>query len=251
MGGVRGTRATNSRPGFDLARDGNRHALEDLVRRQWPRVHRILSAETGSRVEADDLTQEAFARVLPRLRGFTTEGAMAAYLDVVARNLARDRFRRRRFLVDAPVDDRPADTPDPETQALSGLDGASVRAAMRRLPADYRTVLRLRLQEGLSSEEVAQAMGRSGAAVRQLQHRALVALRREFTRASLLPGTAAGGEPGGRPIVTEASPAHASTGEVVAGKVVSSGVPAACAPAGHAPAGEMVAAGARRGRDHR
>jgi DNA-directed RNA polymerase specialized sigma24 family protein len=154
---------------------------------------------------------------------------MAAYLDVVARNLARDRFRRRRFLADAPVDDRPADAPDPEAQALSGLDGASVRAAMQRLPADYRAVLRLRLQEGLSSEEVARAMGRSGAAVRQLQHRALVALRREFARASLLPGTAAGQ-------VIEATPAHVSTGETVAG---------------HEPAGEMVAAGARRGRGDR
>lgn len=186
MGGVVGSRAQDRRS-FDLARTGNRHALEDLVRRQWPRVHRILSAETGSRVEADDLTQEAFARVLPRLGNFTTEDAVAAYLDVVARNLARDRFRRRRFLTDAPVDDRPAQEPGPETQAISGLDGASVRAAMQRLPADYRAVLRLRLQEGRSSEEVARLMARSGAAVRQLQHRALVALRREFARADLSP----------------------------------------------------------------
>ncbi|MGH9091884.1 MAG: RNA polymerase sigma factor [Acidimicrobiales bacterium] len=189
MGGVRGARATSDRHrAFDVARTGDRQALEDLVRRQWPRVHRIVSAETGSRTEADDLTQEAFARVLPRLGAFESEGSMAAYLDVVARNLVRDRHRRRRFLADEPVDDRPADAPGPEAQALSGLDGSSVRAAMDRLPADYRAVLRLRLQEGRPSEEVARHMGRTGAAVRQLQHRALVALRRELAREHFFAG---------------------------------------------------------------
>ena len=181
MGGVPGARASADRHRtFDLARTGDRQALEDLVRRQWPRVHRIVSAETGSRTAADDLTQEAFARVLPRLATFASEGAMAAYLDVVARNLVRDRHRRRRFLADDPLDDRPADAPDPEAQALRGIDGSLVRTAMDRLPASYRAVLRLRLQEGRPSEEVARHMGRSGAAVRQLQHRALVALRREL-----------------------------------------------------------------------
>lgn len=165
---------------FELARQGDRRSLEALVRRQWPRIHGILSAETRSRTEAEDLTQEAFARTLPRLAAFATEGAMTAYLDQVARNLARDRHRRRRFLADEPVEDHPVDAPGPEAQALLGIDGASVRAALGRLPSDYQTVLRLRLQEGRSSEEVARSMGRSGAAVRQLQHRALLALRREF-----------------------------------------------------------------------
>lgn len=208
MGGARGRRATVHQEGFDRACTGDRPALEDLVRRQWPRVHRILAAETGSTVEADDLTQEAFARVLPRLRAFAAEGAMAAYLDTVARNLVRDRYRRRRFLADAPVDDRPTSAPGPEAEVLTGLDGESVRAALRRLPADYRTVLRLRLEEGLSSQDVALAMGRSGAAVRQLQHRALVALRRELDGTDLRPAPGAGtGEvAAAAPDVTAAAP---------------------------------------------
>lgn len=165
---------------FPRARSGDRAALEELIRREWPRVHRILAAETGNRTEAEDLTQEAFARVLPRLATFAGEGALSAYLDQVARNLARDRHRRRRFLSDDAVVDRPTDGPGPEAEALHGLDRATVRAAMGRLPIDYQTVLRLRLQEGLSSEEAALVMGRSAAAVRQLQHRALVVLRQEY-----------------------------------------------------------------------
>ena len=255
MGGVRGSRAEDRRS-FDRARMGDRHALEDLVRRQWPRVHRILSAETGSRTEADDLTQEAFARVLPRLREFTTEGAMAGYLDVAARNLARDRFRRRRFLADVPVDDRPAQDPGPEAQAISRLDGATVRAAMRRLPADYRAVLRLRLQEGRSSEEVARHMARSGAAVRQLQHRALVALRREFARADLSP--AHGSTPRtasirghDAPVIAETLAGAAAAGTAGPGGIAEAvGAPAA-GPVPAAAAGEVAGAAARDGRGSR
>ena len=59
---------------------------------------------------------------------------------------------------------------------------AAVRVAdvMARLPEDYRTVLVLRVFEGLSAEEVAQRMNRSSGAVRMLQLRALTALRAEM-----------------------------------------------------------------------
>jgi RNA polymerase sigma-70 factor (ECF subfamily) len=59
---------------------------------------------------------------------------------------------------------------------------AAVRLAdiMARLPDDYRTVLTLRVFEGLSAEEVAQRMKRTSGAVRMLQMRALTALRAEM-----------------------------------------------------------------------
>jgi RNA polymerase sigma-70 factor (ECF subfamily) len=51
---------------------------------------------------------------------------------------------------------------------------------LARLPADYQTVLLLRVFEGLSAEEVAERMNRSAGAVRMLQMRALMALREEL-----------------------------------------------------------------------
>jgi len=50
------------------------------------------------------------------------------------------------------------------------------------LPEDYRTVLLLRVFEGLSAEEVAHRIDRSCGAVRMLQLRALTALRTIMTR---------------------------------------------------------------------
>ena len=164
-----------------LAVVGDRRALEALIRSEWPRIHRIVTAEIGDRTDAEDLTQEAFARVLPRLDAFTDPGGLHAYLAQVARNLVRDRWRRRRFVDSgSPVADGASDAPGPEALALDRADRDALGLALRRLPDEYRLVLQLRFSERRSSEEIAHIFGRSAPAVRQLQHRALVRLRLEY-----------------------------------------------------------------------
>jgi RNA polymerase sigma-70 factor (ECF subfamily) len=175
-----------------LAAGGDRQALEGLIRLEWPRIHRIIVAAIGQRADAEDLTQEVFARVLPRLGGFADGGSLHAYLSQVARNLVRDRWRRRRFVdPTTPVLDTPTEGPGPESLVLARLDRAALSAALGGLPAEYRLVLRLRLVEGRSSDQVATALGRSAPAVRQLQHRALVRLRAEYAAVT---GVARGAE---------------------------------------------------------
>ena len=170
-----------SDPDVRLAVAGDRRALEALIRSEWPRIHRIVTAEIGDRADAEDLTQEAFARVLPRLDTFSDPGALHAYLAQVARNLVRDRWRRRRFVdPGAPVADGASDVPGPEALALDRADRDALGLALRRLPDEYRRVLELRFSERRSSEEIARLLGRSAPAVRQLQHRALIRLRLEF-----------------------------------------------------------------------
>ena len=57
---------------------------------------------------------------------------------------------------------------------------AFVRECIDRLPESYRTVLLLRVLEGLPTEEVAERMNRSAGAIRMLQLRALTALREQM-----------------------------------------------------------------------
>ena len=68
----------------------------------------------------------------------------------------------------------------PEDAAVAAEERAELIGALARLPATYQSVLRLRLIEGRSAGEIARAMKRSPEAVRQLQHRALGALRAEL-----------------------------------------------------------------------
>jgi len=140
----------------------------------WRRLYRYVYARLGNRQEAEDLTQETFARTLARSNG-SGESLSLPYLFTVALNLLRDRWRspQRRFL-QVPLEEGAA-TADPaaENQARQ----AWVEEMLTRLPAEYRTVLELRIVQGYSRAEVARRMGRTEDAVRGLQYRALQALR--------------------------------------------------------------------------
>lgn len=73
-----------------------------------------------------------------------------------------------------------ADTPTPSRQLAAGERADAVRAAMARLPEDYRQVLTFRYEEDLPFEEVAQRMGRTSNAVRKLWARAVERLEQEL-----------------------------------------------------------------------
>jgi RNA polymerase sigma-70 factor, ECF subfamily len=77
----------------------------------------------------------------------------------------------------------PADTPSPSQMAVRNESAVRLADALARLPADYQTVLLLRVFEGLSAEEVGRQMGRKAGAVRMLQMRALAALREQLAGA--------------------------------------------------------------------
>ncbi len=69
------------------------------------------------------------------------------------------------------------DTPRPSQLAQKKEAAVLVADVLARLPEDYRTVLILRILQGVSAEEVAEQMGRTPGAVRMLQLRALAAMR--------------------------------------------------------------------------
>lgn len=159
---------------------GDRQALEELCRREWRPIYGLIYSAVRDTGEAQDLTQEVFARALRALPSYRDTGApFHAYLATIARNLLRDRFRQRRpasvELTDALGLE--ATGAGPEERAVSASEDARVRTALATLPADYQLVLRLRVLDERPTHEVATALGRSPEAVRQLQHRAVVALR--------------------------------------------------------------------------
>ncbi len=173
-------------PGDDLVRRaqaGDVAALEQLCRREWRPIYALVYASTRNAHDAEDLTQEVFLRALRAFDRYEQRGVpFRAYLATVARNLVKNRWRRK-VPVYVDLDDAPQLTAiedGPEEIALLGLDLGKLADAFSTLPGDYQRVLQLRVLEGRSSAEVAEHMQRSPAAVRVLQHRALVALRTAF-----------------------------------------------------------------------
>jgi RNA polymerase sigma-70 factor, ECF subfamily len=130
---------------------------EDFVRElydaSYPRLVGQLTAFTGSREEAEDVVQEAFARALNHTRTLLTVANPEAWLRTVAVNQARSRWRRLRRL--AGLLPELVDDP-PEAEDAARLD---LVAALRTLPAAQREAIALHHLAGLPVHEVATTLG--------------------------------------------------------------------------------------------
>jgi RNA polymerase sigma-70 factor, ECF subfamily len=162
------------------AQAGDRQALEDLCSREWRPVYALLYATLRDRAETEDATQEVFLRALRSFDRYRyRDTPFRSYLVTIARNLLRDRWRRRTpALVELDSQLEPSSSdPQPEERAIAADTRRSVHDLLATLNSDQREVVRLRVLEGRPTEEVAEIMGRSPNAIRQLQYRAISALR--------------------------------------------------------------------------
>jgi len=145
--------------------------FDSAFQRDWPAVFRFAVAWTNDLPSAEDLAQEAFARLWDRRSSLDWERPVIPWLLVVTRRLATDRFRRLRVPFAAPGI-RDLD----EDGIAAWLD---VRAAFRRLSARERAALVSTTVLGLSPDEAADAMGVSPGAVRAAVSRAREKLESE------------------------------------------------------------------------
>jgi len=145
------------------------HLLEaDLYRTHRRVVFDFALRRTGNVTDAENLVQEAFAKVLLAARTKEIRHPRAYLLRTTA-NLANDLDRRRaRELPDAPTPEPPVDR----------TDHARVRDAVASLPEPLRRVVGLRYGDDLSYGAIAEELGMSKNAVHHRHGRAMDALRR-------------------------------------------------------------------------
>lgn len=139
-------------------------------------------------IESDDLTSEVFLGAFRSIGGFSgDEAAFRSWLFTIAHRRVIDARRaagRRPRL--AELEEAPARPGlDLEAEVLTRAATERVRALCGRLAPDQRDVLLLRLVGGFTVEEVAATLGKSPGAVKALQRRGLLALRRILEREGL------------------------------------------------------------------
>lgn len=135
---------------------------------------------------ADDpegLANDVFLRVFTKLRSFEGgEERFRSWVFTIAHNLLVDQRRSRRrqpLMTDHPLAEVSSNR-STESDALARLGAARVRTLLGELTPDQRDVLLLRIVADLTVEQVAEALGKPPGAVKQLQRRALHALRRRL-----------------------------------------------------------------------
>ena len=145
------------------------------------RIRRYL-VRLGGPGDADDLTQETFARVSQALAGFRGEAALSTWIYRIATNVAFDRARSPGFQLQARTAEPEAlaalgTMPVIEQDIASREMSACVRDYVDQLPADSRTVVILSELEELPDREIAEILGISLEAAKIRLHRARARLR--------------------------------------------------------------------------
>lgn len=151
----------------------------DLYEINFELVYAYIARRVVDRMAAEDLTSEVFKKALENLPRFTWRGVpFAAWLLRIAANMVADRFKQTARTVEL------TDVEDTLESSQVEIEEVEQRARLFRLvdqlPADQSRVIRLRFAEEKSIREIAQELGRTEGAVKQLQFRALEKLRTQL-----------------------------------------------------------------------
>ena len=129
------------------------------------------------------MTQESFVKAWEGLKGFRGKASFRTWLFRIATNLCINRLSRRKPVESLSEDIPSAHRDEPEETFRQRQLRECIGAALESLPADQRSALVLSVYEEMSYEEIAEAMGRSLAAVNMLLYRARIAVRHTLEHA--------------------------------------------------------------------
>jgi RNA polymerase sigma-70 factor (ECF subfamily) len=148
-----------------------------LYDRYVDRIYRYVRYRMADPSEAEDLTSEIFFRALRAIGRYAPSAPFYAWIYRIARNAVIDHHRARREEVSLPDAAGARTGPDPERMAIAGERRERLARALAHLADEQQEIIVLRFVEGLSAEECGEVIGKRPAAVRDLQFRALRALR--------------------------------------------------------------------------
>jgi RNA polymerase sigma-70 factor (ECF subfamily) len=156
-------------------------AFGELYDRFVDRVYRYLYFRTGNHPEAEDLTEQVFLKAWEAIGRYRWQGRpFLAWLYRLAHNAHIDHVRSHKPTTSLSNDERPLDLPSPAAEAdlARSLDTEVLARAVAQLTPEQQQVIVMKFLDGCDNEQIALAMDKREGAIRALQMRALMSLRR-------------------------------------------------------------------------
>ncbi len=178
------------------ARDGDRDAFEKLMELFQARIFRMIYYRTGSRMDAEDMTQEIFLQAYRKLAGLREVDRFQSWLFSIAMNRLRD-FRRKKMVLslfgtlEGDDDAKLLEPPLHHDQtALDSLLREEFWNRVKQLTEQFsrweREIFLLRFLDHLSIKEIAQVLRKSESAVKTHLYRAVKKFKEHQSLAELL-----------------------------------------------------------------
>jgi RNA polymerase sigma-70 factor, ECF subfamily len=157
---------------------GDERAATELVERHASALARF-AVSSGERNEVDELVQDTFVRAFNSLDGFRGDSSFRTWLFTIERRLLLDRRRsekRRRDKTEIQEGDASTEY-DALDSMVADETQRKLKVAVGRLSPTQREVFSLRVAEGLSYKEIAEAVGTTEGAARVHYHNAMRAVK--------------------------------------------------------------------------
>lgn len=164
------------------AKRGDAAAFGELYDMYFTPVFRYIFARVREKETASDLAQTVFLKVFQARERYMEYGKPLAYFFTVARNAVIDHWKKKKevSLETEEVFVAVATDDDPHEAAERSHTAQVIMRGIGLLTQDQQEIITMKFMSDLSNKEIAAATGRTEEAVRQLQCRALAALRRHF-----------------------------------------------------------------------
>lgn len=136
---------------------GQMEGFEMLVRKYHNRLINIAHSLTSNASDAEDIAQEAFLKVYHNLKDFRNQAKFSSWLYRITLNTAYDHLRKNKHK-NASLDEMDYSRIPDNKNSEDVLAKETLRKALDKIPFDFRSALILKEIEGLSYEEIAQAL---------------------------------------------------------------------------------------------
>ena len=170
---------------------GDFAAATDLIERVSPQLHWFFVAQSGSRVDADDLLQETWLRIHKVRHTYRPGEPALPWFYAIARHIRVDHHRKS---VRTLVGERKLEAMSKDAAAalLESDRPYGLEALLAPLPESQREVIEMLKVAGMSLEEVARATSSSVGSVKQKVHRAYKKLRETIGASGFRKGQSGG-----------------------------------------------------------
>lgn len=171
----------------NLAKQGDPKAFTQLYDYYFDKVYRYVTFRAKDKIEAEDITQEIFLKIVTSIHSFSFRGIpFSAWLFRIAHNKVIDSLRKKNRQQTVSFCELPTIPPscadDLHLKVELEFDVEKLRAATKQLTSAQQDVISLRFIAELSIAEVARLMGKSQGAIKALQHSALLSLHRILSK---------------------------------------------------------------------
>ena len=162
------------------AQEGDLPAFEELVKKYQREIYNLAYRMVSDPEEAKDLMQQAFLQAFVHIRGFRHQAQFRTWLFRIAINQCYNYLKTRKKFGD-PVDSDDlilAGDGTPEEDVVNQEQHRRLYQALSRLPAKQRAVITLKLEQGLSYDEISKVLGGTAGAARVNYCQALKTLKK-------------------------------------------------------------------------